>query len=47
MTPRDDLRSATLAAMDDGALRKAGGTKVLFLALVFLTGFLLTGAETP
>ncbi len=33
--------------MDDGALGKAGGTKVLFPALVFLTGFLLVGAETP
>jgi hypothetical protein len=33
--------------MDDGALGKAGGIKVLFPALVFLIGFLLTGAETP
>jgi hypothetical protein len=33
--------------MDEGALGKVGGTKVLFPALVFLTGFLPTGAETP
>ena len=45
--PRADLRAATRAAIEVGALGKAGGTKVLFLALVFLTGFLLTGAETP
>ena len=45
--PRDDLRAATRAAMDDGALGKAGGAKVFFPALVFLTAFLLTGAETP
>ena len=44
---RLDLCAATRAAMDDGALGKAGGTKVLFQALVFLIGFLLTGAETP
>ncbi len=47
MTLRVDLRAATCAAMDDGALEKAGGTKVLFPALVFLIGFLLTGVETP
>jgi hypothetical protein len=32
--------------MDDGALGKAGGTKVFFPALIFFTGFLLIGAET-
>ena len=42
MTPRHDLR----AAIDDGVLGKAGGTKVLFPALVFFIGFLLTGAKT-
>jgi hypothetical protein len=45
--PRVDLRAATHAAMDVGALGKAGGTKVLFPALVFLTDFLLAGVETP
>ena len=44
--PRVDLRAATRVTMDVGALGKAGGTKVLFLALVFLIGFLLAGAET-
>jgi hypothetical protein len=44
---RVDLRATTRAAMDVGTHGKAGGTKVLFPALVFLTGFLLTGAETP
>jgi hypothetical protein len=45
--PQEDLHAATRAAMDDGTLRKAGETKVCFPALVFLIGFLLTGAETP
>ena len=45
--PQVDLRAATSAAMDVGTLGKAGATKVLFPALVFLTGFLLIGAETP
>ena len=44
--PRPDLRAATRAAMEAGALGKAGGTKVFFPALVFLIGFLLAGAET-
>ena len=45
--PRDDLRAATRAAIDDGALENAGGTKVFFPALVFFTGLLLIGAEIP
>ena len=45
--PRVDLRAATCATMDVGTLRKARGTKFLFPTLVFLTGFLLTGAEIP
>ena len=41
--PRVDLRAVT----DASRLEEVGAIEVFLPALVFLTGFLLIGAETP